>query len=347
VASMLEEVAVPALPRPPVTALRDWCAPCRAGVGMANTDLPWAAAAAAAVVVVQVLGCSPVVYDLKNTPFLESLVADLSNADLTRFCRVLAAVVFDRDEVSECTAMLDEIKVLLKAVGGRGTDLGASIIAKPPSVVSRNKDLLNSIPNLTHRLIRLLEANEAVALDLMRSPEFITMMVQIVQHPDHGGGQDEGAGNNAVDRARAASVTLAELAAQIFTPQPGRRVGEPAPDQRGGINARQISQSVYKTEVLFVLSALVGGSDRNALKMELVEAGLTAILRRLLDDMDWVESGPSIAIHGPDCNCMPESGLKVQYLRFVRHFCELSEPKSATPSPKRYVDRCIRCVACF
>lgn len=272
-------------------------------------------------------------YDLKNVDFMEELVGKMSHADLTRFCRVLAAVVFDRDEVSECSAALEEVKAVL-AMGGDG-----GIAPKPPTVLVRNQAALNAVPHLGTRLVRLLEANEAVALDLMQSPEFVSMLVHMVQNPDHGpsGGGDGGEGGDGGGggQGNLAAVTLTELAAQIFTEEPGRRAGEPRADRPGGFNARQISQSLYKTEVLFVLCWLVSGVGKDSVKRELVEAGLSGTLRRLIDLVDWEKSGPTISLHGPDCNCVPESGLKVQCLRFVRHLCDVSGKTGDEPSVKR------------
>mmetsp|Transcript_3241 Transcript_3241/g.9894 ORF Transcript_3241/g.9894 Transcript_3241/m.9894 type:complete len:837 (-) Transcript_3241:14-2524(-) len=270
----------------------------------------------------EILRCSPVVYDLKGVDFLQSLVGKMTNADLTRFCRVLAAVVFDRDEASECTAALEAIKAIFLS-GGEGP-----ITTKPPSVLERNQDVLNSVPHLTARLVELLEPNEAGSLNLMRSPEFITMMVHMIQNPHHGA---DGGGGAGADAAALASVTLQELATQIFYPDGQAAAGG------SGINARQISQSYYKTEVLFVLHQLVTGAGKDDLKYELIAAGLTGTLRRVLDQIDWETVGPAIPLHGPDCNCVPESGLKVQFLRFVRIFFTRSAPDSDRVSTKRYL----------
>ena len=85
----------------------------------------------------------------------------------------------------------------------------------------------------------------------------------------------------------------------------------------------------YQVEVLFVLCTLLGGrrkidAQRLFKKVDLMPA-LNDMYQRLSfgvppnqDDFGQTNGG----LHGPGCECNPESALRVQYLRLVHNFCD-------------------------
>ena len=79
--------------------------------------------------------------------------------------------------------------------------------------------------------------------------------------------------------------------------------------------------------MLFVLSTLAGGKLKRTVQDMLVEERLGPVLCDLFDHIQWDCSCDlrHLPVHGPGCECNPESALRIQYLRLVRNLCENTE----------------------
>ncbi|CAM9815957.1 unnamed protein product, partial [Choristocarpus tenellus] len=83
----------------------------------------------------------------------------------------------------------------------------------------------------------------------------------------------------------------------------------------------------HQVEVLFVLCTLVGGRRKPGAQAALANLGLIEVLDSMFDRLSWgsprsAGPNPLERIHGPGCECNPESALRVQYLRLVHNFCD-------------------------
>lgn len=94
----------------------------------------------------------------------------------------------------------------------------------------------------------------------------------------------------------------------------------------------------YQVEVLFVLCTLLGGRRKLDAQNLLKELGLVAVLNDMFQRLPWYrapgqrsedhesqdrnDSDQPNGIHGPGCECTPESALCVQYLRLLHNFCD-------------------------
>lgn len=81
----------------------------------------------------------------------------------------------------------------------------------------------------------------------------------------------------------------------------------------------------HQVEILFVLCALLSGRRKLYVQDRLATLGLGKLLTQMFDQMSWDSppfTGPNPLehIHGPGCECNPESALRVQYLRLVHNF---------------------------
>eukprot|EP00638_Chattonella_subsalsa_P000233 CAMPEP_0117744562 /NCGR_PEP_ID=MMETSP0947-20121206/6833_1 /TAXON_ID=44440 /ORGANISM="Chattonella subsalsa, Strain CCMP2191" /LENGTH=1052 /DNA_ID=CAMNT_0005561535 /DNA_START=129 /DNA_END=3285 /DNA_ORIENTATION=+ len=85
--------------------------------------------------------------------------------------------------------------------------------------------------------------------------------------------------------------------------------------------------SPHQVEVLFVLCTLLGGRRKVDVQEKLAELGLIPALEEMFPRLSWgapPQTGPNPLerIHGPGCECNPESALRVQYLRLIHNFCD-------------------------
>ncbi len=98
----------------------------------------------------------------------------------------------------------------------------------------------------------------------------------------------------------------------------------------------------YQVEVLFVLCTLLGGRRKLDTQELLKRSGITTILDDMFQRLPWDSLSPmrepvshrqnisggqtqnedQPGIHGPGCECTPESALCVQYLRLLHNFCD-------------------------
>jgi len=83
--------------------------------------------------------------------------------------------------------------------------------------------------------------------------------------------------------------------------------------------------SPHQIELIFVLCTLLSGRRKIAVQQRLGAAGLDKVLLQMFDRMSWGSPPPDPAtmpqhIHGPNCECDPESPVRVQFLRLVHNF---------------------------
>jgi hypothetical protein len=80
----------------------------------------------------------------------------------------------------------------------------------------------------------------------------------------------------------------------------------------------------HQIEIIFVLLTLLSGRRKLFVQDTLLELNLPTVLQRMFHRMSWEATGtftsnPFEHIHGPSCECNPESALRVQYLRLVHN----------------------------
>ncbi len=90
----------------------------------------------------------------------------------------------------------------------------------------------------------------------------------------------------------------------------------------------------HYVEILFVLSTMLGGRRKLDVQQILADVGIVESLTDMFPRLSWgcppSSPNPIERIHGPNCECNPESALRVQYLRLVHNFCD----GDCTPAPK-------------
>ncbi|KAJ1437421.1 hypothetical protein B484DRAFT_416580 [Ochromonadaceae sp. CCMP2298] len=80
----------------------------------------------------------------------------------------------------------------------------------------------------------------------------------------------------------------------------------------------------HQIELIFVLCTLLSGRRKISVQRQFAQAGLDRVLLGMFDRMSWDTPPPHRAsgahIHGPGCECDPESALRVQFLRLIHNF---------------------------
>ena len=106
----------------------------------------------------------------------------------------------------------------------------------------------------------------------------------------------------------------------------GQRRRHPAEiDARKELQFHSMSLVQHQVELLFVLCTLLSGRRKIDVQQKVAQLGLADVLRVMFSRLSWETPSRTTPImtdhmHGPGCECNPESAFRVQYLRLVHNF---------------------------
>ncbi|CAM9147001.1 unnamed protein product [Phaeothamnion confervicola] len=119
-----------------------------------------------------------------------------------------------------------------------------------------------------------------------------------------------------------------DIAALVFAARTTRQ--RTATDAMGELKFHALFLAQHQVEILFVISTLVSGHRKAEVQAALVSMGLVPVLERMFDRLSWGAPPPAHdplrqaqqQIHGPGCECSPESLLRVQFLRLLQNLAD-------------------------
>eukprot|EP00743_Colponemidia_sp_Colp-15_P008590 GILK01009348.1.p1 GENE.GILK01009348.1~~GILK01009348.1.p1 ORF type:complete len:617 (-),score=153.13 GILK01009348.1:202-2052(-) len=92
------------------------------------------------------------------------------------------------------------------------------------------------------------------------------------------------------------------------------------------LSLKALTVATHQVEVLFVLCTLLGGKRKIEVQNRLSSMDIVPSLVHFFDRLSWgskpLQDQPVERLHGPGCECNPESALKVQFLRLLHNFCD-------------------------
>ena len=143
-------------------------------------------------------------------------------------------------------------------------------------------------------------------------------------------------------------LPLRRLSSQRRHPRTSRRHEKTLRETKNELLFHSMILVPHQIEVIFVICTLLSGRRKLYLQDALLELGLPQVLDRMFHRMSWEVSPqqtemsmdgtaggislpqpPQQHIHGPSCECNPESALRVQYLRLVHNFYDRDFVQSA------------------
>eukprot|EP01116_Phalansterium_solitarium_P006144 TRINITY_DN18449_c0_g1_i1.p1 TRINITY_DN18449_c0_g1~~TRINITY_DN18449_c0_g1_i1.p1 ORF type:complete len:758 (-),score=252.57 TRINITY_DN18449_c0_g1_i1:347-2620(-) len=231
------------------------------------------------------------VYDLTIIPDVKEMLQRFSAKQLAFFCRLLALICYEPERARDPDRVIKSLELLKSK-------------SAPPStvkqIVARNCALLMDTPGLLERFLKLCYVGnypggttwtESLQGAFSNPAELLEMLV-------------------GEDRDDWEDVVL-ELAYDL---------GETP------VSLKMLTLATYQVEVVFTLSTLLSGNRKLEAQRRLVDAGLIDVMCRFLDKVTWQAADVDHEkLHGPRCECNPESALKTQFLRLVLNYCECQE----------------------
>eukprot|EP00051_Salpingoeca_urceolata_P035254 m.28935 g.28935 ORF g.28935 m.28935 type:complete len:890 (-) comp8985_c0_seq1:40-2709(-) len=292
----------------------------------------------------ELLHCRADVLDLGSCGDFESFVAVQTKQQLASFSKVLALCIFDSEEAADTADSMQSAK---KGVKPKASPARA-LMSK---TIKENHRLLVESDYVLKGLVAVLRAIVDQPAPLNTDPSPRTLLRPLPSGEmvmfDFQAGQPLG------DMRQ-----LEELAAQIAREDGQEEDGEPRPQmpfvslegqpdpqilehfewlRPDEVNfAAQVAShgpvvdyhtlllAVYQPEVLFVLCSLLAGPHKVKAQSTLASLGLPQLLNKTFDDLGWGRPHhPSREpVHGPGCECNPESSHKIQFLRLCHNFSD-------------------------
>ncbi|EKX39035.1 hypothetical protein GUITHDRAFT_89217 [Guillardia theta CCMP2712] len=90
-------------------------------------------------------------------------------------------------------------------------------------------------------------------------------------------------------------------------------------------NIKALFLLVHRVEILFVLCTLLSGKRKLQVQDKLYSLGIVETLSQAFEWLNWSDTTVSLyqeRMHGPGCECNPESALRIQFLRLIHNLCD-------------------------
>jgi hypothetical protein len=284
----------------------------------------------------EVLAVRGEIFNLSLIPDFEGLVRSFSKRQMAFFCRVLALVVFEPEDRPSEELKITKAADLLTARREQ---------ALSPAVknTDRNHAVLLGIQELLPRMVKLVLAH---AVPMSRWADEIMQHLPTPHHYDlfnilgveDGNDWDDDPVSSGLhtfslscilrsftssrsctllcDACLASSKNLVwNQCAEVASRTGWRTEGASASsDTHESIKA--LALLAHQVEVLFVMCTLLAGKRKAQVQDKLMELGIVPALLKIFDRLDWNRAPsttpPMERIHGPGCECNPESALRIQ-----------------------------------
>eukprot|EP00127_Corallochytrium_limacisporum_P005344 Clim_evm20s203 gene=Clim_evmTU20s203 len=234
-------------------------------------------------------------YSLSNVCFLKEYLDNRDTLENATLCRLLGLIVHDQD-----LPMFN-------------TDKGNMVLNQGSVTSTRSKNVRT--------------ADENVAL-LVKSRQFLTSLVSTIRLETIFQLQVIGCQHGTVASSEHISILIQDLCSnemQLRWENGDQQldVTEFTPRSLAAMRP-PVYRKMRTVEVLHVLASISGSSMRPSVVEFLYREGFPCWMGALFKQMRWDDptSLRSDHIHGPNCECSPEDGFRIQCMRLFHNYCE-------------------------
>jgi len=240
-----------------------------------------------------IIACSREIFNLALVPDFEGLLNSYSKRQLACFCRILALVVFETEDRTN-----DDCKVVNAA--DLLTIRREQALSPAIKNSDRNHAVLLGVEAFLPRTISLISANTAPILATWASDVIMRLsssshhheLLQLVDVEEDDSWEDT---------------------------QDESAISDPH------ANIKALFLLVHRVEILFVLCTLLSGKRKLQVQDKLYSLGIVETLSQAFEWLNWSDTTVSLyqeRMHGPGCECNPESALRIQFLRLIHNLCD-------------------------
>eukprot|EP00960_Hanusia_phi_P052164 761291-Hanusia_phi.AAC.4 len=240
-----------------------------------------------------ILACSKEIFNLALIPDFEDLLNSFSKRQLASFCRILALVVFETSNRTN-----DDCKVVNAA--DLLTIRREQALSPAIKNSDRNHAVILGVETFLPRTVSLMSTNT--------TPVLATWASDMIMRLSTSTQQNELLHLVDVEEDDSWEETLAD---------------SPMSDPNENIKA--LFLLVHRVEILFVLCTLLSGKRKLQVQDRLYSLGIVEALSQGFERLNWGDTTVSLyqeRMHGPGCECNPESALRIQFLRLIHNLCD-------------------------
>ncbi|XP_057291959.1 short transient receptor potential channel 4-associated protein-like [Hydractinia symbiolongicarpus] len=277
---------------------------------------------AASTLLEELLASNRKIVDLSQIKNLQSLTVNLRESNFPGFCRILSTAVADIDfSEQRCTLLAQD-----KEEHDRSHE---------KSLADLNQGLLLSYPEFLSRMVKLASKPFPGGSLISQIPPALQSLVLNVPIPMENiheilDGDDPPPISSLFslnNQSNASSHPSSSNNSQTFE----HPTWLPLPVQ-------VMNEVMHKVEILYVLTLFLCGKYKYDVQAKLSDLKFIPMLCDMFDKLYWNTESNRFPRHNhhedEDCDCTPESALKIQFLRFVHSFCDHND--------KRYLLLCSR-----
>eukprot|EP00794_Sanderia_malayensis_P018931 gene18931-20836_t len=254
----------------------------------------------ASVVLEDLLASNRTIIDLSRIRNLQRLVASLRDSNFASFCRILSSVIVDIDFSEDRNTLVaqdreEETRAAEKSIA----DSNQALLLSYPELLSRMAKLAGTSLGMPSTILSsLLPTTSSIEGQQLNRDSLSALLDDLLaldnEHDDAAGSED------------------AESNIALMLP---RRM-------------RNIHEVMYKVEILYVLTLFLNGKHKAEVQCKLGDLKIIPALSDLFDKLGWTQSSDRFPSHNhaesDDCDCTPQSALKLQFLRFIHSFSDHS-----------------------
>lgn len=266
------------------------------------------------------------ILDLKKIGNLQQLLSNLQDSSFPNFCRILSVLVADLDFSEEKSTLLAK-------------DKEESIRSNEKSLADENQGLLLQNPRLLSRMVSLASRplpNPIGSRQANRSMlQSLTSNLVLEEESRGNFSSAHTSGSIPFSEVQANDTSLATSGAEDYL--------DPYERLEGSTPLRiQVIEVMQKVEILYVLTLFLSGKFKSEVQSRLGDLKLIPALGDIFNKLGWKNECEKFPRHdqndAEDCDCSPESALKIQFLRFVHSFCDHNEKKHLLLSNKEVIE---------
>ena len=251
----------------------------------------------------EVLAVRSEVFSISSVPDIEGLIRGMSKRQLAFFCRVLALVVFEAEERNAHDLKITHTADLL-------TFRREQAMLPYVKTTDRNQAVLLGLQDLLPRMVKLVVYRLPI-MPMMPESDLsqghFQELVSLLGFEDEDDWADDGGALGVVGG--------------------GEVLHAGALDDPNDWRNKALSLLTHQVEVLFVMCTLLSGKRKTEAQQRLLELGIVPALVSMFEHLAWnkaqAAAPPFERIHGPGCECNPESAMRIQYLRLVHNLCDM------------------------
>lgn len=287
----------------------------------------------------ELLAVNRKIVDLSNIGNLQTLVSSLRDSSFPGFCRILSTAVADIDFSDERSTLLAQ-------------DKEEKVRSLEKSLADKNQGLLLNHPDFLLRMVKL--ASKAFPggslasqipqgfqrLVIDSTPLTLDDFQEIISYENSNRNQPANLFSApSVITTTSSSNLQGTSSSDSSSDSPDSPSYPPPPvqSQTDGattwlpLSVQVMNEVMHKVEILYVLTLFLCGKYKFEVQTKLSDLKFIPTLCDMFDKLGWNNESDRFPRHNHhesgECDCTPESALKIQFLRFVHSFCDHNEKR--------------------